>query len=211
MFINREEAGKRLALLILKEKELKNTVIIAIPRGGVVIGRVVSDILEIPLEVLIVKKIPAPNNPELAIGATGSDGVVFWDGDIVKSLRLTKKDKENALLSTQEVIKAREKNLGLKLPDVYRKKILLVDDGVATGSTVAAASLILKKLGSQKIILAVPVIAKRTKGRLSKYFDKIMALEIPYDFSAVGQFYREFPQVDDEEVSELLRSSRINK
>ena len=91
MFINREEAGKRLALLILKEKELKNTVIIAIPRGGVVIGRVVSDILEIPLEVLIVKKIPAPNNPELAIGATGSDGVVFWDGDIVKSLRLTKK------------------------------------------------------------------------------------------------------------------------
>lgn len=206
MFLNREEAGKRLALYIFGDGQAKNASIVAIPRGGVVVGSVVSEFLKIPLSVLIVKKISIPKSPELAIGATGSDGIVFWDEDIVRSLNLTSDEQEKALLTTREIIKSREKRLNLKMPYVKGKTVYLVDDGVATGATVTAAALILKKMEAKKIILAVPVITKKTMRYLKKYFDKIIAVEEPRDFSAVGEFYTEFPQVEDAEVAKIIGS-----
>src|SRR3990167_9630835 len=204
MFLNREEAGIRLALKLSKEKIPKDSIIVAIPRGGVIVGKVASEILKIPLSILIVKKIAAPHNPELAIGATGSDGVVFWDENLIGYLDISGKEKDKALSLTIKTIKAREKQLGIKIPDVKRKTTIVVDDGVATGATTIVTSMILKKLGSKKIILATPVISKRTKKELGEHFDKIVSVLTPDDFSAVGEFYREFPQVEDEEVKALL-------
>lgn len=204
MFLNREEAGIRLASVLDKEKNIRNSVLIVIPRGGVVVGKVISQILQIPMEVLIVKKIGAPQNPELAIGATGADGIVFWDEDLIRSLKISRKEKRELLKNTIEEAHKRQEALGLKIPYVAGKTVIVVDDGVATGATAIASSLILKKLGSNKIILTTPVISKRTKKEIKQYFDKIIAVETPDDFSAVGEFYRDFPQVEDEKVKEIL-------
>lgn len=207
MFLNREEAGARLAVRLSSEKAIGDSFIIAIPRGGIVVGKVISEILRIPLVVLIVKKIGAPQNPELAIGATGSLDIVFWDEKLIEYLGVSKKEKKEALITTVRTIKEREKSLGIKVPDAKGKTAIIVDDGVATGATAIAASMILKKLGSKRTILATPVISKRTNKELKRYFDKIISVENPDDFQAVGQFYQEFPQVEDEEVKALLRNN----
>src|SRR3989344_4770982 len=107
MFLNREEAG--------------------IPRGGVIVGKVASEILKIPLSILIVKKIAAPHNPELAIGATGSDGVVFWDENLIGYLDISGKEKDKALSLTIKTLKPREKQLGITIPVARRKTIIVVD------------------------------------------------------------------------------------
>lgn len=211
MFLNREEAGMRLSVLLLKEGKFESAVVVAIPRGGIVVGELVSKVLRVPLAALIVKKIGAPGNPELAIGATGppvgGDSVVFWDELLIKSLKISPEEKKDALFATIKTIKAREKILKLPRLRARNKTAIVVDDGVATGATAIAASLILKKLGSKKNILATPVISKHTKKEIKKYFDKIISVITPSDFSAVGQFYREFPQVEDEEVRDLLHRS----
>lgn len=211
MFLNREEAGIRLALKLSKGKIPKNSVVVSIPRGGVIVGRTISEVLNLPLQVLLVKKIAAAQNPELAVGATGSDGVVFWDEKLISYLGMSDKERDEAISETVKTIKKRERSLGIKPPKVRGKIALIVDDGVATGATAIAASLILKKVGAKRIILATPVISKRTKKELEKYFDKIIAVEIPQEFQAVGQFYRDFPQVEDKEVKELLRNSTSDK
>jgi putative phosphoribosyl transferase len=207
MFRNREEAGIKLASKINKEK-IKNAIVVAIPRGGVVLGKAVSSILRLPLAVLIVKKIGSPNNPELAIGATGpptgGDNIVYWDEDIIKSLGISDKEKNRLLKKTIQSIRQKEKSLGLLKLNVYDKVAIIVDDGVATGATAVAASLILRKLGASKVILATPVIAKHTEKQISPHFYKIITIMSPRDFQAVGQFYLDFPQVEDEEVRKLL-------
>ena len=210
MFLNREEAGIRLALKLSKEKFPRDSIIVSIPRGGVIVGKTISEILGMALQVLLVKKIGAPQNPELAIGATGSNGVVFWDEKLIKYLNISDKEKDAAFSDTVRGIKAREKRLGvesLKQIDLKRKTLIVVDDGVATGATAITAFKILEKLGSKKIVMATPVISRRTKKELQKYFDRVIAVETPRDFQAVGQFYRDFPQVEDEEVKALLRDN----
>jgi len=206
MFLNREEAGIRLALKLSQLGKLDKPIVISIPRGGVIVGKTVSEILKFPHRLILVKKIGAPHNPELAIGATGSDSIVFWDEDLIESLSISKKEQEEALSSTVKTVSDREKSLHLAPLKVNGKTVILVDDGVATGATVIVASKILKKLGLNKIILATPVISKRTKKELEKYFDRIVAVETPVTFQAVGEFYQEFPQVEDEEVKEILNS-----
>ena len=209
MFLNREEAGIRLALKLSKEKFPRDSIIVSIPRGGVIVGKTISEILGMALQVLLVKKVGAPQNPELAIGATGSNGVVYWDEKLIEYLDISDKEKDAAFSETVRGIKAREKRLGvepLKQISLKGKTIIVVDDGVATGATAITAFKILKKLGSKKIILATPVISRRTKKELQNSFDRVIAVETPRDFQAVGQFYREFPQVEDEEVKAILNS-----
>jgi predicted phosphoribosyltransferase len=217
MFLNREEAGLKLASRLSLQKDIKlrkdRSIIIAIPRGGVIVGKVISEILGIPLTSLIVKKIGAPQNPELAIGATGANGMVFWDEKLISYLDMSDEEKNQALSEAIRTIKEREKRLGvepLKQIDLKGKTSIVVDDGVATGATSIAASIMLRNLGSQKIILATPVISRMTKRELSSYFDKIVAVETPFIFQAVGQFYKNFPQVEDEEVRKLLKHEARN-
>ena len=171
MFENRQEAGEVLSQKLLKFKGIENAVVLAIPRGGVVIGKIISDALEIPLGLVYAKKIPTLGQPELAAGA-------YID---------------------------RSKKFG-KTPNVKDKNIILVDDGIATGATIETAIKYLRKKKVKKIILAVPVAPKETVEKFKRRVDKLIILETPTYFGAVGEFYRDFPQVGDEEVLQLLQN-----
>lgn len=209
MFLNRQEAGLRLAVLLSRSKILNDPVLVAIPRGGVVVGWMVSQALGYLLSALVVKKIGAPDNPEFAIGAVGPEGNAYWEEDVVKSLKIDDKTRLNLLRGSANLVKLREESYGIKFPDIKGRQVVLIDDGVATGSTSIAASEILKKKGAKSVILATPLISKRTKIDLLKYFEKIISVLTPRDFSAVGKFYRDFPQVEDEEVMRILKKTNF--
>lgn len=207
MFANREAAGQLLAQKLQQYRRKKHVIVLGIPRGGVIVAKAVADVLELPFDIIVVRKIGAPQNPELAIGAVGPEKTVYWDQNLCQRLGINKKQKSN--LKNQKERERREREEALrreKKPLTVKGKIvILVDDGVATGATVLAAQKALQKMGARQIILAVPVIAKDTYGFIKKYFESVVALEIPYEFHAVGQFYQEFSQVEDENVIELLR------
>ena len=206
MFENREEAARRLALEIEKQIGYRDFVIAAILRGGIVLGKIIADYFKVPLEPLVIRKMGAPSEKELAIGAIGPKNTIYWDEGLIKRLGidpdyrvLIVKEKSLELKKLEDKINEQRKPL-----DFTNKKVIVVDDGVATGTTVICASMFLKKIGAGSIMLATPVIAKDTFYNIKKYFDKVIALEIAPNFYAVGQFYKDFPQVEDEEVVELL-------
>lgn len=210
IFKNREEAGHLLAAKLQKEK-ISTDFIVGIPRGGVVIARIIADELHLPLTVVVVKKIGAPDNPELAIGAVGAENVVFWDEKLVTTLGVTSEQRQNLLAKKEKERKDREEFLNIQFPYIEQKTVVVVDDGVATGATSIVAGLYLKEKKANSVILATPVVAKDTLRVLQKYFDKIVYLASPKNFSAVGQFYKEFPQVDDKEVLNLLKQVKNSK
>lgn len=207
MFKNREEAGKLLAERLKKEKLPQDSLIFAIPRGGVVVGEIVSELLVLKLVSLIVRKIGAPGNPELAIGSVGPENTVYWDEDLCRSLRITRSQKSKLKSQKFEEQKERGKKfLKGRIPNIKGKTIVVVDDGVATGATAIVGSLALRKIGAAHVFLAVPVIARDTVDKLKRYYDKLIYLDAPLEFHAVGQFYQDFPQVEDKEVIEILKS-----
>lgn len=206
MFENREQAGQLLADRLLEYKNRTDVIVFAIPRGGVVVAKVVANSLGVPLDIVVIKKIGAPDNQELAIGAVGPDNCVYCDRNLFRRLEISKFQISNLKFKIENERKQREKILrGRKrYPSIEDKTVILVDDGVATGATAIVASLWVKKMNSKEIILAIPVIAKSTLSNISKYFDRIIFLEQPEEFYAVGEFYQDFPQVSDEEVIQLL-------
>lgn len=212
MFENRQQAGELLAERLKRHKQSltaykkKDTVVLAIPRGGVVVGKVIAQKLNLPLDIIVVKKIGAPSNPELAIGAVGPGNVVYWDNELCQRLGIEKKIQNSEFRIQNKERKSKERILrGNKEPlDIKNKTVILVDDGVATGATVIAAQKALQKMGAVKVILAVPVISKETFNNIKRYFDSAVVLSIEEEFYAVGQFYRDFPQVSDNEVIRIL-------
>lgn len=207
MFQNREQAAMLLAVKLegfLKE----NVLVLAIPRGAVVMGKVIADRLRAPLDVLVMRKIGTPNNPELAIGAVGPQGVIYWDNRLCRAVGVDKASKKLLARSKEQERKERERLLrGRKrYPTIAGETILVVDDGVATGATSIVAGKFLRKKKAKKSILVTPVIAKDTLPRVQRYFDEVVYLETPKEFYAVGQFYEEFPQVSDDEVVRILKS-----
>lgn len=211
MFINRQQAGELLAGQLKEYKGKKDVVVLGIPRGGVVVAKIVAQALLAQLDVVILKKVGAPSNPELAIGAVGPGGVVYWDNELCKRLRVTRAERLELRSKKLGELREREKLLRgkRKMITIKNKTVILVDDGVATGATVLAGAKFLKKMKVGKIILAVPVIAKDTLNHINRYFDEVVFLEIPEEFYAVGQFYQEFPQISDETVIKLLRAERL--
>lgn len=205
MFEDRKEAGVLLSKKLLGFKNSKKTIICAIPRGGVVVGRIFAEKLKLPLFPIVVKKIGAPRNPELAIGAVAPDKVIYWDKSIVEDLNLSDEDKKESFEMAEEERLEKEKLFDVENLDICGKSIIVTDDGVATGSTAIAAAMFLKRKNASRLILATPVISPDTLEVVGKYYDKIIFLETPQFFSAVGQFYRNFPQVSNEEVVELLK------
>lgn len=217
MFQNRQQAGIFLAEKLKEYKNNKDVIILAIPRGGMVVGREIAIKLNILLSVIVVKKLSAPYNPELAIGAVAPDGVKVVDWDLALRVGVEQNyfdreiGKKRGELK-ERIRKFRMKNSELRMKD--EKIIILVDDGVATGATALAAIKYIKEHRSEniehrtKIILSVPVIARDTYYRLNSEVDELVALEIPESFGAVGQFYREFPQITDDEVINILSNHR---
>lgn len=206
MFEDRIDAGTRLSEILTGKVELENGIVLGIARGGVVLARVIADNLGLPLDVLVVKKIGAPEYEELAIGAVGPMDTSYFDEKICGSLGISEDLKKELL--EKKILERDEKELELRgnneKMDLTGRKVLVVDDGVATGATVIVAARSVKKMGGTLVYLAVPVIAYDTLEEVGEEYDEVFYLEAPAEFSAVGQFYNNFPQVTDEEVKEIL-------
>jgi putative phosphoribosyl transferase len=213
MFYDRKEAGQKLAKAIksqisgtAKSVVLKsqNSVILALPRGGVIVAKEIADVLKIPLDVLVVRKIGYPGNPEYAIGAVGESGeiVLSEEGKVVDPNYLkneVKKEKEEVKRRLKEY-RGKKQKLDLK-----NKTVILVDDGLATGLSMKAAIKEVETQNPKKIIVAIPIAPPETIEELKKEVDEIIVLETPSPFFAIGNFYTKFDQVTDEEVKEALR------
>lgn len=206
VFRNRQEAGRLLAQKLIDCQKQNNLVVLAIPRGGVVIGKQLADFLNCPLEVVVTKKIPAPNNPELAIGAVGTIGVPVINEGLIKELGVSREYLDHQIAEIKELVKVKENlfrpnKTSLEIKD---QTVVLTDDGVATGATMKLAIEIIRQQNPQRIIVAIPVIAKDSLEKIETLADEVRYLEAPEMFFAIGQFYNEFNQITDEEVKRLL-------
>jgi putative phosphoribosyl transferase len=210
LFENRKDAGKKLAVELEKFKE-KNVIVLAIPRGGVVIGYEIAKKLQVPLDIIVPRKLRAPNQPELAIGAITEDGNIFLDEKIVNSLNVTEDYVQfESRLQKLEIDRRLHIYKGdEKIPNLKGLHVIVVDDGIATGATMKAALLSIRKREAKSVILAVPVASSRALRMLEKTSDEIVCLFTAEFFLAIGQFYRNFEQTSDKEVNALLKKNRL--
>lgn len=205
MFRDRTEAGERLAELLV-ERGVKADVVLAVPRGGLPVGRAVADALSAPLDVVVARKLGAPGNPELAIGAVASDGTVWVNEDMVERLGVDPAyvERERAEQAKAAREKAERYRGDRPVPDLAGKRVLIVDDGIATGATIIACLRQAYEAGAERVVLAVPVASPDAAARLEREADEFVAVDTPPYFSAVGQFYRSFAQVSDAEAISYL-------
>lgn len=210
IFDDRNHAGKLLAEEISKlNLNLKEVVVAAIPRGGVVVGAAIAKELSIPLAVVVIKKLGAPTNPELAIGAVASHGAPVLDRWLISDLGVSNDFLTKEIRTKKKEALGRENFLGVSLGSyqLEAKVVVVVDDGLATGQTARAASKILRRYKVSQLILAVPCATPSTLELLKNDYDRIISLvKDPY-LEAVGQYYRDFRPVEDSEVKELLATS----
>ncbi len=207
-FEDRRQAGRRLAAqVILSDKQKENSIILALPRGGAPVGFEISQALNIPLEVLIVRKIGHPLRSELAVGATCEDEEPIWSDQILSRTGLEPDDLIHNVKKEKNKIRQQTETFreGRRLPSLTEKVIIVADDGLATGATMLAAVKYLKKKGVAKIIVAVPVGAGSSARQLRAKIDELIILEEREDLVSVGQWYDDFSQVSDQEVVELLK------
>ena len=206
MFENREEAGRRLAERLKSYAGRENTIVLGVPRGGVVVAYEVAKVLDAPLDVLVLRKLGVPWQEELAFGAIAHGGVRVLDRETLEMLNLTEADIERVAAREQAELDRRERTYRAGKPplDLRGKTVILVDDGIATGSSARAALRALRTMGPQRIVLAVPVAPRATAERLRAEADEVICEDTPDTFYAIGQFYGDFLPVEDREVIALL-------
>jgi putative phosphoribosyl transferase len=212
MFKNRQEAGQKLAQKLLGEisQDKNNLIVLGIPRGGVVVAGAVAQTLDCPMDVVMVRKLGAPGQSELAIGAMGeTSGSLYLDEKLIADLRVQAKYIEEIKKLRHKEIKERERKYRQGKPalDLNGKTVIIVDDGVATGATMIAAAREVWNNEPGKVMIGLPVVAQDSLAKLEKEADQVVFLQAPEMFFSVGQFYQEFPQTSDEEVIRLLASS----
>lgn len=212
IFQNRTEAGKKLAEVLKKHKNSKNTIILALPRGGIIVADQVATFLNLPLDLVVPRKIGAPGNPEYAIGAIAEEGEGIFNEKEIKNLGITKEYLNKEILREKKEANRRiETYRGQKTPlNLKNKKAIIVDDGIATGLTMRAAIKSVKRKGAKEIIVAVPVAAKDSLEKIKLEVDKIICLDTSIFFGAVGAFYEEFAQTTDSEVIKIMKKYQIN-
>jgi putative phosphoribosyl transferase len=206
MFRNREEAGRILAGRLSQYRNDPTAVILALPRGGVAVGYQLSLALHVPVDVFITRKIGAPENPEYAIGAVAETGSCSMNQEAVKSLGLSRHELDR-LIHIQEKEIARRKNLyrqGRPLPQLTGRTVLLVDDGIATGSTFMASALAIRSLQPRLLVGVIPVGPPSTIREVRAHVDELVVLMTPEPFEAVGNFFVDFTQVEDRDVIQYL-------
>jgi len=208
LFLDRRDAGERLAE-DLRSLAGQDVVVLGIPRGGVEVAAVVAEQLGVPLDVVVPRKVGAPGNPELGLGAV-AEGVEVLDDRLISMLGVTDDYLRREIAAQQDEIRRREAAYRGNRPpvDLNGKVAVVIDDGVATGGTAAAAIQWARSRGANRVILAVPVAPAEILGRLGPEADELRILHMPEPFYAVGQWYDEFGQVSDERVIELLSKTR---
>lgn len=207
MFQDRADAGRRLAARLALHAR-PDPLVLGLPRGGLPVALEVAQALGAELDVLVVRKVGAPGSPEFAIGAVGEGGVVIVDHSTRRQLRLTCEDLDRLAAREQAEVGRRVQAYrgGSRRLGVAGRNVIVVDDGLATGSTAEAAITVVRHLGAAHVMLTVPVGSSEAVERLSAMADEVVCLETPEPFSAVGQHYRHFGQVADDEVVAILQS-----
>lgn len=207
MFKDRKDAGERLARALRKYRT-KRVIVLAIPRGGVQIGYEVAQYLSATLAIIITRKLPFPDEPEAGFGAIAEDGSIYispnlsqWLSDTV--IQRIKEEQQTEIRRRIAVLRA-----GQPLPTMRGRTVILVDDGIAAGSTMRASIELCKNQGAAKIIVAVPVTGKRTAQSIGTLVDNIIVLEMPPSFHAVAQVYENWYDVSDDEVLAIMEKFR---
>jgi putative phosphoribosyl transferase len=210
MFNDRTDAGIQLASRLKEYKDKEGVIVLALPRGGVVTGYEISQHLNAPLDIVIVRKVGFPGQPELGIGAVSETGSIVLNDYIISGYGVSKEYIEREVSRQKEEIARRVKlyRKGKWLSGLKGKTIILVDDGVATGATMKTAITTLKEEKLNKIVVALPVAPSSVAEEIETMVDEFICIKTPFDFMAVGSYYNNFTQVSDEEVVELLRRSK---
>lgn len=206
MFKNREEAGELLAQELIQFRNDPSAILLALPRGGVVVAYQLSLVLHLPLDVLITRKIGAPGNPEYALGAVSETGAVYWNREALSGLSLTERQLSAAVQAQQKEVIRRVAlyRQGRPFPDLNDRTVILVDDGLATGATFFASVTTARQEHPRRVIEAVPVGPRSTVEEARQLVDQLIVLRVPDPFYAVGNFYRDFEQIEDREVLQYL-------
>jgi putative phosphoribosyl transferase len=210
LFADRREAGRILASLVMKYADRDDVLVLALPRGGVPVGFEVAKALRAPLDVFIVRKLGVPGHDELAMGAIATGGVRVLNDDVVISLELEPKVIDAVAAKEGKELARRERLYrgARPAPDVHGRTVILVDDGLATGSTMRAAVAALRKQVPARLVVAVPVAAPETCEEFKTEVDEVVCAATPRMFNGVGRWYGDFSQTTDEEVHELLAQAR---
>jgi putative phosphoribosyl transferase len=206
-FRDRLEAGRCLAAALQQYAGRPNLLVLALPRGGVPVGYEVARALHAPLDVMLVRKLGVPGHEELAMGAIASGGIRVISDDVVRALGIPDRAIATIAAHEEHELERREQVYrdGRAPPDVEGRTVILVDDGLATGSTMRAAVLALKAQNPERLVVAVPVAATETCEALRREVDEVVCARAPEPFFAVGNWYQDFSQISDHEVRELLR------
>ena len=206
IFINRQEAGRELATRLTKYANRLDVIVLGVPRGGVAVAFEVAKTLQLPLDVFVLRKLGVPGHEELAFGAIGSGGVRVLNSNVVEELGISAQDISRVTRTERYELERREHLFRGDRPplDVYERIVILVDDGIATGASVRAAIAALRQMEPAAIVIATPVAPLRTCNLLQAEVDELVCLETPEPFYGVGQFYQDFTQVSDEEVTDFL-------
>jgi predicted phosphoribosyltransferase len=214
LFNDRVDAGKQLALRLKKYLRRKDGVVLGLTRGGVVTAEEIAIALQLPLDVIVVRKMGAPENPELAIGAVAERGEGVLNDHLIELLGVSHEYLTAEAAREKEIVKQRLALYrgGRKPLELHEKIVILVDDGIATGASMQAAITSVRESGAKQIVLAVPVAAPESLKKIRQEVDEVVCLASPAFFEAVGSFYRVFDQTSDEEIIQILaRYSRPNR
>ncbi len=187
-----------------------DVIVVALPRGGVPVGYEVALALGLPLEVMQVRKLGVPGHEELAMGAIASGGVRIVSENVVEALGIPERVIATVAAAEVQELERRERvyREGRLFPEMRGRTVILVDDGLATGSTMRAAVAALRSLGAARLVAAVPVAPKESRDAMREVVDEVVCASVPERFQAVGEWYDDFSQISDQEVSELLRRGR---
>lgn len=205
-FQNRQDAGEQLAEALLPYAGRAEAIVLALPRGGVPVGYAVAQALQVELDVILVRKLGLPHHEEFAMGAIGSGGVRVLNGEAIDAFAISAEVLEAACARELAVIATRERRYrGGRTPlDLHGRTAILVDDGLATGSSMRAAARVARRLDAVRVVAAVPVGARESCETLARDTDEVVCLHRPSDFHAVSQWYGDFTQTSDDEVERLL-------